>query len=269
MTYVALIAGEGKMPLRLIEEIHRQNKKVFLLGIKGVTPKELENLVDQARWAHITQIGKARRICQENHIKEAVMAGLVRHKSIFKLPFWLSDWVTLKAFLNLKDLRTNTICDKVIELFEEKGIEFVSTTKLLKNFLAPLGFLSTKRPTSSQKQDIEFGIQLAKELGRLDIGQTVVVKNKSVVALEAMEGTDQCLQRAGDIAGPGCVVVKLPKPNQDQRYDVPVIGINTIEKLVKIKASVLAVAAHQTLVIDSEVKDLATRNNIVLLSIEL
>lgn len=269
MSYVALIAGAGNMPLRLIEEIHRSGKKVLLLGIKGVTPKELEKKADLSYWAHITQLGKARRLCLKHHVKEAVMAGLIKHSEIFKVSVFLMDWVTFKALLTAKDLRANSICLKVIQIFADKGIHFLNTVDLLKRYLAPKGLLSLNKPTQKQMEDVEFGLEIARELGRLDIGQTVVVKNKTIVALEAMEGTDQCLQRAGDIAGAGCVVIKVPKPNQDHRFDVPVIGLNTLEKLVKIKAAVLAIAAHQTLVIDPHVQDFAKQNKLAVLSIEL
>jgi DUF1009 family protein len=269
MSYVALIAGQGGMPLKLIEEIHLKGKKVLLLGIQGITPKSLEEKVDLFYWAKIYQLGKARRHCLKHKVKEVVMAGLIRHTELFNLSYLFVDWVTLKALLSVSDFRANSICMKVIEIFQEKGIRFLSTTKLLNRYLAPKGFLTRNRPSKKIQEDIEFGIQLARELGRLDIGQTVVVKNKSVVALEAMEGTDQCIQRAGDIAGVGCVVVKLPKPDQDNRFDVPVIGRNTIEKLAKIKASCLAIAANKTLIIDDEVVDLANKLNVMILSVEI
>lgn len=269
MSYVALIAGQGKMPLKLIEEIHLTGKKVLLLGIQGITPKFLEEKVDLFYWFKISQLGKARRHCVKHDVKEAVMAGLIRHNELFKFSYLFVDWVTLKALLSLSDFRANSICMKVIEIFQKKGICFLSTTQLLKRYLAPKGLLTRNQPSKKVQEDIEFGIELARELGRLDIGQTVVVKNKSVIALEAMEGTDQCIQRAGDIAGAGCVVVKLAKPNQDSRFDVPVIGRNTIEKLSKIKASCLAIAANETLIIDDEVVDLANKLNITILSVEI
>ncbi len=269
MSYVALIAGAGKMPLRLIDEIHASGKKVLLLGVKGVTPEELTQKADLAYWAHLSQLGKARSICLKHQVKEAVMAGLIRHEKVFGLSLFSMDWLTIKALFTVKDFRADTICNKIVDVFQEKGIAFMSTSKLLSRFLAPKGLLTRKKPSKKNLDDIEFGVQLARELGRLDIGQTVVVKNKSVVALEAMEGTDQCLQRAGDIAGPGCVVIKLPKPEQDSRFDVPVIGINTIEKLAKIKASALAIGAQKTLIIDREVIELADKFNLVLLSIDV
>ena len=126
MTYVALIAGAGKMPLRLIEEIHTSGKKVLLLGIKGVTPKELVEEVDLTYWAHISQLGKARSLCLKHKVKEAVMAGLIRHEKVFGLSIFSMDWVTIKALFTVQDLRADTICRKIVEVFQEKGIAFAN-----------------------------------------------------------------------------------------------------------------------------------------------
>ncbi|MCH9634625.1 MAG: UDP-2,3-diacylglucosamine pyrophosphatase LpxI [Chlamydiae bacterium] len=269
MAYIALLAGQGVMPRHMIDEIHSSGKKVLLIAIRGVTPEQLVEKADSVDWIYITQIGKARRLCLKYKVTEAVFAGLVHHSHIFNLSLFRLDWLTIKILLSLKDFRANAICNRIIKCFEEKKVQFMSTTKILRKYLAPQGILTRRKPNKKQMADVEFGLSLARELGRLDIGQTVVVKNKSVVALEAMEGTDKCLQRAGDIAGPGCVVIKLPKPNQDSRFDVPVIGKNTIEKLAKIKGSVLAIGANQTFILDSEVPQLADEFGIVLLSIEV
>lgn len=269
MSYIALIAGAGNMPLRLIEEVKQQGKKVLLIAIYNVTPRSLAMHADIVCWGHITQLGKARRVCLKNNVKEIAMAGLVLHSNIFKLSIFKMDFLTLKVLLSVSDLRADTICGKIIDVFKNKGINFISTTKLLKKYLAPKGILTIKKPSKKVLEDIDFGVKIAQEIGRADIGQCVVVKNKSIVALEAMEGTDKCLQRAGDLAGAGCVVVKLPKPNQDSRFDVPVIGINTIEKLAKIKAKAIAIGAHKSLIIDPEVINLATKLNVAIVSVEI
>lgn len=269
MSYVALIAGRGAMPVKIIEELKAQGKKVLLLGIKGVTPEDLALHVDDVEWGGIAKLGRARSICLKYNAKEAIMAGLIKHNRIFSLSFLNMDLVTLKAFLSLPDLRADTICKKVIDIFQSKGVSFIHTTDVLKRYLAKDGVLTHKKPSKKVFENIEFGLHLAKELGRLDIGQCVVVKDKSVVAVEAMEGTDKCIQRAGDIAGSGCVVIKLSKPKQDTRFDVPVIGKNTIEKLVKIKAEAIAIEANKTLIIDDEVIALANQNGISIVSIKI
>lgn len=268
MSYIALIAGSGTMPIKVIEEIHASGKKVLLLAIKNMTPKELEPLADKVVWGGIARIAKARAVCQKHQVKEIVMAGLIKHSHIFSLSLLRMDFLTLKAFLSLPDLRADTICKRVIELFQNKGILFLPTNQILKKYLALEGVLTSKKPTKKILEDVAFGVKLARELGRLDIGQCVVVKNKSVVALEAMEGTDQCLQRSGDIAGSGCVVVKLSKPQQDMRFDVPVIGMNTIEKLIKIKAAAIAIEAHKTLIIDDNVIDYANQHGLIILAVK-
>ena len=269
MSYVALIAGQGAMPVKIIEELHARGKKVLLLGIKGLTPQNLTDQVDKVVWGGITRLGKARSACRKNNVKEIVMGGLIKHNNIFSLSVLNMDLVTMKAFMGLADLRADTICSKIVEVFQNKGISFLPTTQILKRYLATSGVLTHKKPTKKILEDIQFGLKLAKELGRLDIGQCVVVKNKSVVALEAMEGTDQCLQRSGEVAGEGCVVVKLSKPKQDARFDVPVIGKNTIEKLVKIKAAAIAIEAGKTLIIDNEVVELANQHGIIVVSVDL
>lgn len=269
MSYVALIAGQGAMPVKIIEELHSAGKKVLLLAVKGVTPQDLTDKVDKVIWGGITRLGKARSVCERFGVKEIVMAGLIKHNNIFSVSLLNMDLVTMRAFMSLPDLRANSICSKIIEVFEHKGISFLPTHQILKRYLASNGVLTQKKPSKKVLEDMEFGLKLAKELGRLDIGQCVVIKDKSVVALEAMEGTDQCIQRAGDIAGSGCVIVKLSKPKQDMRFDVPVIGKNTIEKLIKIKASGIAIEADKTLIIDDEVIELANENGIVIASFEV
>ncbi len=268
MSYVALIAGEGLMPLRAIQELRSAGKKILLVAVKGITPENLVEKVDQVVWGSVTQLGKARALCLKLQIKEAVMVGRIRHENVFGLSLFKMDWVTLRAFISLKDLRANTICRKIIEVFQNKGISFIDTTQLLKKYLAKKGVLTSHKPSKKVLEDIDFGTSIVKELGRHDIGQCVVIKNKSIVAVEAMEGTDQCLQRAGDIAGKGCVVVKLAKPEQDTRFDVPTIGKNTIEKLIKIQAAAMAVESEKTLIIEDGVIELASQNNISIVAIE-
>lgn len=269
MSYVAIIAGAGKLPVRFIEELKAQQKKVLLLAIKGITPKSLEQKADLTYWAHLTQLGKARKICLKHQVKQILMGGLIKHNRIFATSLFFTDWLTIKALLSTKDRRANSICLKIIEVFKDKGIEFMDTTTLLKRYLAPKNLFPMDRLSKSLREDIDFGLKIAHELGRLDIGQTVIVKKQTIVAVEAMEGTDQCLQRAGDVAGEGCVMIKIPKPDQDSRFDVPVVGINTIQKLIKIKAAALAIAANKTLIIDSEVSELAKKHHLPIVTVEV
>ncbi len=267
MSLVALIAGEGALPYKIIEELKAEGKKILLLGVRGITPEELESVADRVTWGSFMQVGKARKACLRYRVREVVMAGRILHRNIFSLSLLKMDWLTIRMVLSLKDFRANTICDKMIETFGKKGLSFLKTTDILKRYVPPQGVLTRRKPGRKILEDIDFGRKIAQEMGRLDVGQTVVIKNKSIVAVEAMEGTDRCLQRAGEIAGENCVVVKMAKPGQDMRYDVPVIGLNTLEKLVKIKAAALAVEAGKTLMIDPELISFADRNGIIIVSV--
>ena len=264
---VGLICGEGAMPLKIARNIKQKNENLVAIGIKGSCSKEIEKIADKTYWGYPTQLGKARKIFLANGVESAILAGRVHHNSIFKLALHKMDWVTLKAFLNLKNKQANSLLKGIISVFEEKGIKFMSSIEYLQKEVSPKGSLTHKSPCDKLKKDIELGYKIAKELGQLDIGQTVVIKNQSVIALEAMEGTDHCIERAYSLAGPGCCVVKVSKPNQDMRFDVPVIGKNTIEKLIKIKAKAIAIEAEKTVILDPEVVTYANKHNIVIVAI--
>ncbi|MBJ7448802.1 MAG: UDP-2,3-diacylglucosamine diphosphatase LpxI [Parachlamydiales bacterium] len=255
------------MPLTIADEIHRQGGKVFLLAVPGITPQDLINKADEYIFIQLTQVGKAIRACLKHDVKELIMAGRIRHRFVFSLSFFKFDWTTLRIWLSLPDFRTDNLLHGIVDAFERKGVHVIDSTKYLKKYLAKEGLLTKLKPSSKVLDDIIFGKDIAKAMGQLDIGQTVVVKNKTIVAVEAMEGTDSCLERAGHIAGSGCVVVKMAKPNQDMRFDVPVIGINTIQKLNKIGAAALAIEKDKTLLIDAETIDIANQLGLVIVSL--
>jgi len=264
---VALLAGEGAMPLRIMEGIRAAGRQILLIGVHGATDPALARLADHSCFLHVTQPGKAIRACLKWQAKELIMAGRVHHRTMFLYSPWRLDWTGIKVWWNLKDKRANSLLNAIVNAFANSGINVMSSITYLQQYLAKEGILTRKQPTRQILNDAVFGVQMAKELGRLDIGQTVVVKNQAVIAVEAMEGTDQCLERAGQIAGAGCIVVKMPKPNQDMRFDVPVIGVNTIQKLAKIKAPALVIESGRTLIIDSETIAEADRLGIVLMAL--
>lgn len=264
---IALLGGEGKMPRLIIEGIKSSGRKVFLLAIKGITSQSLANLADEVVWLHLTQLGKAKKKCSKRKIKEIVMAGRVHHRAIFSLSLFRMDWTTLQICWNMPDWRADTILKSIADLFAKAGITLINSVRYLKSYLSREGVLTKKQPSAKSMKDISFGIRIAKEIGRLDIGQTVVIKNQTIVAVEAMEGTDQCLDRAGKIAGSQCVVIKMPKPQQDMRFDVPIIGINTIEKLAKINAAALAIEAGRTLIIDKQTIHMANQMGIAIVAL--
>lgn len=264
---VALLAGEGVMPGHILDEIQAASIPVLLLAIRNVTSPRLVERADKVVFLQVTQLGKAIRSCKNYGAEELVFAGRVHHKNLFSISSWKMDWTTFKIFYKLKDKRANSLFLAIVEQFAHAGITVASSVKYLKRFLAKEGVLTKKSPCSSIWKEVHFGVPLAKELGRLDIGQTIVVKNQAVVAVEAMEGTDLCLERAGQIAGEGCVVVKMAKPSQDMRFDVPVVGVNTIEKLAKIGAKALVIEAEQTLLIDPETLSVADQLGVVVIAL--
>ena len=248
------------MPRRIVEGIRAAGDEPFLIAVEELTDPQLAEEVSDAVWVRHPKLRRLLGESRKRGCREVTMVGRIPHDRLFSLSPLEMDWTALGLFLKLKDFRADTILKGIADWLARKGVAVISSIRYLGPYMAKRGVLTNCRPSPTALRDIEFGSRLARGLGGLDIGQTVVVKNQSVVALEAMEGTDQCLQRAGDIAGPGCVVVKLPKPGQDMRFDVPVIGINTIEKLAKIKAAALAIEEDRTILIDKET--LATANRL-------
>lgn len=259
---VALLAGEGTLPLRVLEGMKEEGKKVLLLAVKDSTSPFLPSRADSFVWLYPTQLGKAIKICRKWGAEEIVFAGRVHHKKVYSLPWIRADWSAIKLWLSLPDKRADTMLKAIADLFIKKGIFVAPLTRYLKPYIARC---NTRQLTAAEEADMRLGFTMAKELGRLDIGQTVAVKKGAIVAVEAMEGTDACIERAASLAGEGLVIVKLAKPCQDMRFDLPVIGKNTIEKLIKHKARVLAVQADKTLVVDDEVYTLAKEHGIALI----
>jgi UDP-2,3-diacylglucosamine hydrolase len=264
---IALIGGEGKMPRLIIEGIHASKRKILLFAIKGITPPDLAKYADETVWLYLTQLGKAINECCKRNIVEITMAGRVRHSEVFSLSLLRMDWVALNLWWNMKDWRADTILASIADTFKKRGITLINSIRYLSSYLSKEGVLTHKLPSKKVMADVYFGIKIAKKMGGLDIGQTVVIKNKTIVAVEAMEGTDQCLERAGQIAGTGCVVIKMAKPSQDMRFDVPIIGVNTIEKLAKIGAFALAIEANKTIIIDKQTISAADQMGIALISL--
>jgi DUF1009 family protein len=241
------------MPLKILEEIQASGRSVLLLGIHHVTDPRLAELADHVSYIHVTQLGKAIRTCLKWQVTELVMAGRVHHRNLFLYSAWKLDWCSLKLWWKLKDKRANTLLKAIVDAFANAGITVMSSVAYLQKYLAKEGVLTQKQPSRQIVLDALLGVQMAKEL--------------AVIAVEAMEGTDLCLERAGQIAGSGCVIVKMPKPNQDMRFDVPVIGINTIQKIAKIEAKALVIESGRTLLIDAKTIAEADRLGIVIIAL--
>ena len=254
------------MPWRVIEGIKAAGDQVFLLAVEDVTPPELAEEVEDHIWMRHPRLGKIRSELRKRGIHELTMVGRIQHSRVLSLSPKQLDWPALRLLWSLKDLRADTMLKSLGKELARWGVTLISSIRYLGPYLAKKGVLTKARPSPATLRDIEFGTPLARELGRLDIGQTIVVKNRAVIAVEGMEGTDHCLQRAFDIVGEGCTVIKMPKPEQDMRFDVPVIGINTIEKLAKIGAH-LAIEADRTVLIDKETIEVADRLGVAVVAL--
>jgi len=250
MEKIGLIAGNGKFPLFFAQEAKRKKKGVIAIAFKEETSKELSRYVDEIHWISVGELQKLIDILVKAGLKRVVMAGQVNLSLLFsKIKM---DKEAQKLLKEVENKTTDTLLGKVAEKLAQRNITLISSATYLNDFLTERGILTRREPTSKEWEDIEFGKKIAKEIAGLDIGQTVIVKDKTVLAIEAIEGTDEAVKRAVRFGKEGVVVVKVSKPNQDMRFDLPVIGIRTIELLHQLKVKILAIEEKKTLVLEKE-----------------
>ncbi|HEV3120856.1 MAG TPA: UDP-2,3-diacylglucosamine diphosphatase LpxI [Isosphaeraceae bacterium] len=271
---IGLLAGSGRFPILFAEAARRQGLRVACVGIRYEAPEVLGELCESFQLAGVTKLGAIIRAFRRQGVKRIVMAGKVT-KSVMYTPWrmvqlWPDPRFMRMWYLGLrKDKRDDSILLGVIAEFERDGMTFASALDFCPELLVSAGVLTRRRPTAAERRDIDFGWQLAKEMGRLDVGQSVAVKELATLAVEAIEGTDRCIERAGQLcrAG-GWTLVKVAKPQQDMRFDVPTIGTSTIENLRQSGARVLAIEAGKTIVVDqAEVVDLADRYGLTIVAL--
>ncbi|MCM8766000.1 MAG: UDP-2,3-diacylglucosamine diphosphatase LpxI [Candidatus Omnitrophica bacterium] len=246
---IGLIAGRSRYPLLLAEAAKKQGVSVFAVGIKGETLPELANYVSEVYWLDIGEWDKLIGLLKRAGIKEAIMAGGISKTLLFRNDLHL-DRTVLEILNSLKDKRDMSILNAFAQQLKNEGIELLDATLFLEDLLPGKGGLTERLPNSGEWEDIKFGWDIAKEIARLDIGMTVVVKNKVVLAVEAMEGTDETIRRGASLGGEGTVVIKVSRFAQDKRFDLPVIGQETIKVLREVKARVLAIEAGEVIFID-------------------
>lgn len=245
---LGLIAGNGRFPFLVAEAARTQGRRVVLIRLKEETDPGLEALCDESHEVSLGQLGACIAALKRAGVREAIMAGQVRHRQIFS--GIVPDLTLMGVLARLAFKNTDSLIGGVADALEREGIRLISSVTLLSDQLADAGPMTGRRPSGDEQKAIDYGVKIATELGRLDLGQTVVAKDRAIVALEAMEGTDEAIGRGARIAGPGVVVVKMAKPRQDMRFDVPVVGLRTLETLRDAKAAVLAVEAGKTLLLD-------------------
>src|SRR4051794_3196924 len=254
---IGLLAGAGRFPILFAETLRQSGRSVVCVGIRGEAPETLVSLVARFHWTGIAKLGRMIRCFKSDGVREIVMAGKIHKKNHLYAPLrilnLLPDWRTIRFWCRRvgRDNRDDSLLLELIAEFAKDGLRFTSALDYCPELLVKDGILTRRAPTSAEQDDVRFGWDLAKEMGRLDVGQSVAVKEKAVLAVEAIEGTDQAIARAGELCRRGgFVVVKVAKPQQDMRFDVPTIGVTTIEALHKAGASVLAIEAGKTIVVD-------------------
>ncbi len=245
---IGLIAGGGSFPFMVASSIRKRGARVVAVAHLGDTDPALADVVDKITWIKLGQLGKLISSFKRDGVHKALMAGTITKRQMFGRV--RPDLKGLSLISRIAVFHDDGILRAVATELDKEGIEIISSTQYLPELLAPKGCLTKKKPGRKQEEDILFGWNVAKELGRLDVGQCVVVRNKTVLALEAIEGTDETIKRGGRIAGKDAIIVKVSKPDQDQRFDVPSVGIETIKVMSEVKASVLAVEAGKTLIFD-------------------
>jgi len=247
---IGVIAGGGQFPRLFIEAAKDSGRKSVVVGFKGETDKELAETADDFCWVKLGQLGKVISFFKKNGVAEAVFLCTITKTRMFRDVFF--DLKGLSLWRRIDRRHDDAILRAIAEVLESDGITVVESTRYLSRLLFPAGVLTKKKPTRKQKEDIIFGWRVAKEIGRLDIGQCVVVRDRTVLAVESIEGTDAAILRGGSLGKEKVVVVKVHKPGQDFRFDLPATGLETIESMKKADAAVLAVEAGKSLMFDSE-----------------
>jgi len=246
-----LIAGNGRFPFLVLEGARSQGIEMAVIAIKEEAAPELETLAKRLHWVSLGELSKTIDLLQKEGVTRAVMAGQVKHTKIFSAI--RPDWKLAKLLFALPRKNTDALIGAVAKVLEEEGIHLVDSTLFLKPLVPEAGILTRRAPDEDEAADIEYGLGVARHIASMDIGQTVVISDKACVAVEAMEGTDEAIARAARLAtGKKLVVVKVSKPKQDMRFDVPVVGLPTIQQMRDCGATALAVDAGRTLFFDRE-----------------
>ena len=253
--HIGLIAGNGRFPFLVLDAARAMGHQVTVIAIKEEASTEIEAAAAKppaagVHWVSIGQLGTFLKILEDHRITQAVMAGQVKHIKIFG--GFVPDLTAMSLMGRLKGMNTDALIGAVADLMREHGVELVNSAKFLEPLLAGEGQLSDRAPNEAERKDLEFGYRMADTIAGLDIGQTIAVKHQAVVAVEAMEGTDETIARAAHLAGDGVSIVKVAKPNQDMRFDVPIVGLATIQAMRVAGARVLSIDAGRTLIFDRD-----------------
>lgn len=263
---LGLIAGGGEMPVELIRGARATGKDVVCLAVRDFADPGIANSATTLEWVKVGELDRMISVLKAHGATEVAFAGSIAHKTIFNPADF--DARAIRVVMSLKDRRADALLGALANEFETEGICVIEGSVYLKHVMPAAGLLTPNRPlTSAEEADMNFALPLAKGVAGLDVGQTIVVKNGVVIAIEALEGTDACIRRAGELGGTGCIVVKVSKPRQDMRFDIPTAGTKTVESLIAAKCSAMCIAANESLLLDREkVIALAEGNAIALVA---
>ena len=251
MDKIGLIAGNRKFPFIFADGARKQGFKVVAAAIKGDASPFLRRHVDKMYWVGLNELNRMMRIFKDEGVTDIVMAGQVSPRRIFSKELYRDEEIK-KLLDSIEDKRPDKIFGAIAKRLEDSGFKLLDSTTFVKDYMPGKRTLTKHDPDFALWEDIYFGLGIAKAVAHLDIGQTVAVKSKAIVAVEALEGTDNLIRRAGRIARGGITVVKVSKPNQDMRFDIPVVGLNTVRNLIRAGGRCLTIEADRTLFIDRE-----------------
>jgi len=262
-----LIAGNGRFPFMILESARQQGVNMVVAAIKEETFPEIESCGYPVHWLGLGQLGKLIQVFQKAGINKAIMAGQVKHVQIFGSSF--PDKTMIRMLASLKQKNTNALIGGVARILKESGISLIDSTLFLKPHLATEGILTQRGLNSHEQTDVDYGRPIAHRIASMDIGQTIVVRDRAVVAVEAMEGTDAVILRAGELVSrKNLTIIKVSKPNQDMRFDIPVVGMSTLQNMISSGATALVIDAQRTIIFDKEqfVKS-ANKNDIAIVAL--
>ena len=264
---VGIIAGNGRFPVLAAKEARNEGYRTVVCGIENEADPGLEKMADAFQWVKIGELKRLVKFFRANGVHEAIMAGKVEKVRLFQENV-RPDLEMVKVLMKTKDFKDDSLLHGISHYLHEQGVDLLDSTFLIKHALPGYGILGKKKPSKEVLEDIKFGFRMAKAIAGLDIGQTVIVKKKSVVAVESIEGTDLAIRRGGELAGGKITVVKVAKPNQDMRFDVPAVGTKTLKELIQAKAEAFAFEAGKTIFLDrDEFVEKADKKGIVVIGV--
>ena len=250
METLGLLAGIGHLPVDVAQSAKKLGYKVVAVAVVPETDPELPENADVFYTINVGKVGKILQTLKQNDVKNVTMIGKVTKEVLYKTGVVIPDLTTIRVLASLPDRKDDTIMNAIVKLIEDAGMHVMDQTVLVRPLLPEPGVLTKRKPTEQEWKDMQFGFRMAKELGRLDIGQTVVVKNQAVMALEAIEGTDACILRGGFLGKGGVIVAKTAKPAQDNRFDMPSVGTTTLTSMIHAGATGIVIEAGRTLLVD-------------------